>query len=104
MTGKEFLLQANKLDKLISTMATAKINRDERVKYIRELRRLRGEIFRVVRLIDDYEAQCVIIERYINNRKWREIADKLNYSTKWTKTRLHQRALRKVEAILNAGK
>ena len=104
MNAKEWLLKANKIDTLIKSVALAKISREDRVSYIRELKKSRSDIFRIVRLIDDYESHCIIIERYINNRKWREIAEKLNYSTKWTKTRLHQRAIRKVEAILNADK
>jgi hypothetical protein len=104
MNAKEWLMRANKIDKLINSVTVAKINREDRVTYLRELRKHRSEIFRIVRLIDDYESQCIIIERYINNRKWREISEILNYSTKWVKTKLHQRAVRKVEKILNENK
>lgn len=104
MNGKQWLQRANKLEAVLRSVYTVKISREERMQYMKELKRIRSEIFNVVKKIDDYTSQVIIIERYINGKRWSEIASKLNYSTSWVKTRLNAKAVRDVEKILNESK
>lgn len=101
---KKWLYRANNLDNLLKSVAYSNISREERIEYITELKAVRTDVFRVVKKMKDCVSQCIIIEKYINNKSWEEIAEQLNYSAKWVQTGLHSKALKEVEEILNESK
>lgn len=62
-----------------------------------------SEILKVIRSVSDERAAAVLIDRYINLRSVREIADSMHYSDS-TIFRLHDAGLTDVEAILSGEK
>lgn len=53
----------------------------------------------MINKIDDSMLRTLLIERYINNKKWDDVADSINYS--WSQThRNHKKAL---EAVYKAN-
>lgn len=62
----------------------------------RELKRLKTDLFKLIIKLNNSVYQIILIERYINNRKNKEIAVKLNFSTAYIK-QLHKKALEELK-------
>ena len=59
---------------------------------------LKREIVHLIKAVDDEECKMVLELRYINHKKWEEIALEMNYTIRWT-YRVHKKALKMVEDI-----
>lgn len=58
----------------------------------------RQKVFDVIAKVEGVKGQ-ILYERYINLKKWQEVADAVNYEERHTR-RLHNEALRVVERVL----
>ena len=65
-------------------------------KRIDELVGMKQEILKAINSIDDEMQRAILVERYINHKKWEKISVKLNCDLRWL-YRLHGRALRAME-------
>lgn len=73
------------------------INRD-----IDDLVDLKAEITRVIKAIPNVEHQTILEKRYLCFITWEQIAVDMNYSMQYT-FRMHDRALKEIEAFLKSG-
>lgn len=60
---------------------------------IAEAWQIREEIEEVINAVPYVALSLLLYERYINNKNWAEIADKIGYTETYTRGRLHQKAL-----------
>lgn len=68
-------------------------NRSEAIKKLQEVER-------VIACVKNKEQRQILHMRYIENKRWEEIATEMYFSYKWVCT-LHGRALLEVEQIIN---
>lgn len=80
------------------TEYTALIN-----KKIAELVGIKTEILQVIGQIEDSTMRDLLIAKYINSKKWEEIALDLNYCYKHVVHTLHPRALQSVKEVIESN-
>lgn len=68
---------------------------DERVK-------IKKEITNIIRKVDDVQLRILLFARYVRCMKWDDVADTLGRDKDHVTKRLHPKALKKIEEILNA--
>lgn len=73
------------------------INRD-----INKLVELKREIMGVIKAVPNVEYQTVLEKRYLCFITWEQIAVDMNYSMQYT-FRIHEKALKEIEAYLQSG-
>ena len=61
---------------------------------------IKKEIFAVIKAVDDVVLRTLLEKRYLCGETWEEITISLNCNRRWT-FRLHDRALEKVQEILD---
>ena len=66
---------------------------------IDELNRIRAEILHAIRGVQDSTLATLLIEYYVNGKTWEQVARCINYTFRNT-TRLHRKALRAMEHVL----
>lgn len=66
--------------------------------------KMRTEIARVIAQVPDNTLAALLIEYYINNKSWEEVANALRYSYQDVVQRKHPAALRAVAALLKDDK
>lgn len=104
MNAKKFMCRAYKINEAIICVTEADIPAEEKDILIKRLNKTKKEILKVIKKVNNPENLLLLIERYLNFKKWNEIAKKIGYSEKWTKTELHRRALSEVEEVLTNDK
>ena len=62
---------------------------------------LKAEIIKAIENIPDSVSRTILYERYINFKKWHQIARTVHYSDKHIIQKLHPKALRYIEKIIN---
>lgn len=62
---------------------------------------MREEIITAIKNIKNPVYEQLLIAKYINGDGWEKIAEDLNYSDFWVKTRLHSDAIREIEKYIN---
>jgi len=62
---------------------------------------MRGEIERAIHTVDDPTLRLLLKLRYLDGKKWEQIAVELGYDYRWT-LRLHGRALERLKTPLKA--
>jgi len=60
----------------------------------------RQEVFEVINRVPGIEG-ALLYERYINLKSWEQVAEAIDRSDKWCRTRLHSNALQIVKIILH---
>ena len=100
MTVKQWLNRAYKINEAILCVTEAEIPEEEKDILINRLEEIKKEIIGAIKKVENPENLLLLIERYMNYKKWQEIADKLGYSEKWTKTGLHRRALLEIGKVM----
>lgn len=104
MPIKKWLNRAYKLNEAIQCVSEANIPQEEKQILINRLDKIKKEILFLVKKIEKPENLLLLIERYLNFKRWNEIAEKIGYSEKWTKTELHYKALKEAEEVIRNGK
>lgn len=84
---------SNKTEALAVQLAELK---DKKVKLRSEAWHKREEIQAVIDVIENPVHASLLRCRYIDGMRWEEIADYLGYESHYTRTRLHEMALREV--------
>jgi hypothetical protein len=77
---------ADAVDKIIDLQN--EINKD-----IEVLVDLKRDIVSVIKAVDNTEYQTLLIKRYLCCKSWKQIANDMNYSTRWIHT-IHSKALK----------
>ena len=62
---------------------------------IDQLQEIKGKVEAAIERVPDVRAREILRLRYINGKKWEEIAVELNYNYRWV-TKLHGEALKKL--------
>jgi len=73
---------------------------EEADKQIKRLEQVRAEILNTIAQVEDNTLATLLIEYYVNNKTWYEIANILNCDYNYTINRKHSAALQEVERIL----
>lgn len=87
-------------DKVGSAVAKIATLEQEINAEIDELIRVKAEIERTISAAADERLRLILIARYINNMRWEQIAVTQNIEPRWL-YRLHGRALREIEKIID---
>ena len=66
-------------------------------KLINNLSDIKSEIINAISEVPDGMCRTLLYERYINYKKWHQIANRINYSESHTKYVLHNIALRYIK-------
>ena len=66
-------------------------------KRITELSEHRRKMLGLINKIDDSIYNALLLGRYYNCKSWEEVAEGIGYSDKWTRTFLHDNALKEAE-------
>lgn len=108
---RDYFAQVSKIDRLIqrlrhsigktqstlpnrSSALFAGADPDEQVvSRIDELAAMRNEAFAMIGNVPDFDQQNILVARYIQLKKWDDIADELEFSVKWV-LKLHARGIR----------
>ena len=91
----------------IEEKIASKVNLDQQIIDMRnvELNCLESVQELINEINDDHEGnlKLVLSEKYIKGGSWRTIAERINFSKSWTE-RLHQKALKEAEKVLEKRK
>lgn len=71
---------------------------------IREREEYCAETICMINKIDNAVFRILLTARYINCKKWEQIAEKIGYSDKWVRTALHSAALKEFGKIMKKEK
>lgn len=86
------------VDKVASTVAKLADLEMDLTKHIEELAALQREITRKIDAIQSPEYRLLLTLRYLDFRRWEEIAVEMHYNYQWVH-RLHNRALQEFDRI-----
>ncbi len=98
-TPSEILIQKTSkegYEKLIIKMVTLQ---EEINKHIDKLIDLKRKIILQIDKVDDHDCKLLLILRYVNFKRWEEIAVEMGYSFQWVCGGLHSKALQKFAKI-----
>ncbi len=65
-----------------------------------KLYKIKGEILTVIKNVPETNFRCLLTLRYLQFKKWSDIADEMHYSEVWVRTELHNRALKEVSKYI----
>lgn len=85
---------ANKADAYIAL--TEKVEDEQR-----RLALIHAEIISMTAKMQDEILRALVLEYYVNDHTWREVAEKLHYDESHVRGRMHTRALQAVERIVD---
>lgn len=80
---------------------------DLKAEYVEERREsllLKVRIERTIHQVKNTDCRAVLLDRYIKNMQWQEVADDLHFDISYVAGRLHDKALREIEQIINCQK
>ncbi len=95
---QKWLLRAKGINERINALQEA----GEDDESIKELKQIQSEVLAVIAQVQDHVLATLLIERYVNAKKWDEIAEAIHYSFSHTEKTLHKKALKEVAGILEA--
>ncbi len=96
MEAREWLQQARGINERLVALIKTGADND----MIQPLKQMRTEILNVIAQVDNHILATLLIERYINSRKWDEVANIIHYSSSYTLKTLHPKALKEISKIL----
>ncbi len=96
--AKEWLQHARGINERLAALSKTGADND----MIQPLKQKRSEFLNVIAQIDDHILATLLIERYINSRKWEDVASSIHYSSSYTLKILHPKALDEISKILHA--
>ena len=83
-------------DDLIVKYADYERRLDEEIDRLVDIKK---EIFLVIRQVKDNRLRALLIRRYLRFNTWEQIAEHLDISERWARTRMHSRAILEAEKI-----
>lgn len=104
MMIEKWFNRAYKVNEAIKCISEAEIPVREKSILNKRLKLVKKEILEVVKKIEEPSYQLFIVERYLNFKTWREIADLFNCSEKWAMTGLRRKVLSEAEEVFNNEK
>jgi len=99
LKAKEWLKQAQGINERLAALIKTNADND----MIQPLKQARSEILKVIAQVDNHILATLLIEHYINSKKWDDVARIIHYSSSYTLKTLHPRALNEISKILHGG-
>ena len=89
--------KTNSAERKFIAYADYSIEIDKRVD---ELYAVKCEIKAAINRVDNPLLRALLLARYVNMKTWEQIAEELDYSDKWVRTKLHSKALQMIKNVL----
>ncbi len=99
MKAREWLKQAQGINERLAALDKTGADDDA----IQPLKNMLSEFLNVIAQVDNHILATLLIERYINSKKWDDVARIIHYSSSYTLKTLHPRALKEISKILSGG-
>ena len=96
----EKVLSSVSQDKMANTVCEIDEKVRELDEKVRKFVKIRSKVMETIHMLRNDEYEHILFKRYCLMKKWEEIALEMNYSYQWV-CKLHGRALREIEKLLN---